>query len=109
MAVQAPAGIHQPAQPVHGTVHRVARAMASRMGVGHRVGLRFVPQFRQHLAHRGGTGWRDTPLLKLVHQASKLLRSGGTVDVPHPPVQFVDLAAAVANLRESIQENRAPP
>ena len=39
------------------------------------------------------------PLLKLVHQASKLLRGGGTVDVPHPAVQFVGLAAAVANLQ----------
>ncbi len=54
MAVQAPVCIHQSAQPVHGTVHRVARAMASRMGIGHHVELRLVPQLRQHLVHRGG-------------------------------------------------------
>ena len=47
---------------------------------------------------------RCTPLLKLVHQASKLLRSGGTVDVPHPAVQFAGLAAAVANLQEPVQK-----
>src|SRR5271166_5910096 len=91
MAVQAPVCIHQSAQPVHGTVHRVARAMASLMGIGHHVELRLVPQLRQHLVHRGGPGLRCTPLLKLVHQASKLLRSGGTVDVPHPAVQFAAL------------------
>ena len=104
MAVQAPAGIHQSAQSVHRAVHRVARAMASRMVIGHHVGLRLVPQFRQHLTHRGGPGLRATPLLKLVHQAAKLLRGGGTVDVPHPTVQFVGLAAAVANLQEPVEE-----
>ena len=30
----APARIHQAAQPVHRAVHRIARAMASRMGIG---------------------------------------------------------------------------
>ena len=99
-----PGFIHQPAQPVHRPIHRVARAMTSRMLIGHHVGLRLVPQFRQHLAHRGGPGLRCTPLLKLVHQASKLLRSSGTVDVPHPAVQFVGLAAAVANLQEPVQK-----
>src|SRR5208337_2909396 len=59
---------------------------------------------RQHLVHRGGPGLRCTPLLKLVHQALKLLRSGGTVDVPHPAVQFAGLAAAVANLQEPVQK-----
>ena len=46
----------------------------------------------------------DKLMLKLVHQASKLLRSGGTVDVPHPAVQFAGLAAAVANLQEPVQK-----
>ena len=46
MAVQTPVCIHQSAQPVHGTVHRVARAMASLMGIGHHVELRLVPQLR---------------------------------------------------------------
>jgi hypothetical protein len=45
MAVQAPACIHQPAQPVHRTIYRVARAMASRMGIGDHVGLRFFHNF----------------------------------------------------------------
>ncbi len=104
MAVQAPVCIHQSAQPVHGTVHRVARAMASLMGIGHHVELRLVPQFRLHLVHRRGPGLRCTPLLKLVHQASKLLRSDGTVHVPHRAVQFAGLAAAVANFQEPVQK-----
>ena len=104
MTVQAPACIHQPAQPVHRPIHRVARALTSRMVIGHHVGLRLVPQFRQHLAHRGGPGLRCTALRKLVPQASKLLPSGGTVDVPHPAVQFAGLAAAVANLQEPVQQ-----
>ena len=86
------------------TVHRVARAMASLMGIGHHVELRLVPQLRQHLVHRGGPGLRCTPLLKLCSSGVKLLRSGGTVDVPHPAVQFAGLAAAVANLQEPVQK-----
>ena len=58
---------------------------ASLMGIGHHVELRLVPQLRQHLVHRGGPGLLAcTPLLKLVHQASKLLRGGGTGRRPHP-------------------------
>ena len=98
--MQAPVCIHQSAQPVHGTIHRVARAMASLMGIGHHVDFRLVPQLRQHLVHRGGPGLRCTPLLKLIHQASKLLRGGGAVNVPHPAVQFAGLAAAVPNLQD---------
>src|SRR4051812_15480782 len=51
-----------------------------------------------------GLGLNGTPSLKLAHQAAKLLRGGGAVDVPHPAVQLVGLAAAVANLQEPVQE-----
>src|SRR3954462_11405622 len=65
MAVKAPARVHQPAQPVHRPVDRVARAMAARGVVRRRVGLRLAPQLLQHLAHRGGQGLGRTPPLKL--------------------------------------------
>src|SRR3954463_12924906 len=56
MPMQAPAGVHQPAEPVHRPVPRVARPMAARMVIGHRTSLRPGPQLLQHLANRGGPG-----------------------------------------------------
>ena len=45
MAVQSSACVHQPAQAVHRTIRRVARAMASQMGISHYIRLCFIPQF----------------------------------------------------------------
>src|SRR3954463_4298487 len=94
VAVQAPARVNQAAQPVHRPVHRIARPMASRMVIGHRVRVRLGPQLLQHLAHRGSPGPGGTPAPKLAHEASELLRGGGTVDVPDPTMQVAGLAAA---------------
>lgn len=104
MAVQAPARAHPPTQPVHRPIDRVARAMASRLVVCHRVGLRLVHKLRQHHEHRGGPRLRGTPLRKLAHLAAELLCVSGPVDVPHLAVQFVGLATALADLQEPVQE-----
>jgi hypothetical protein len=62
--------------------------MAARMGIGRHVGLRLVPQLRQHLAHRGGPGLRGTPPLKFVHQAPKLVSVHDPISLLLPIYQF---------------------
>jgi len=67
------------------------------------------PQLRsRELTHENDAyprpGPHGTPSLKLAHQASGLLRGGGPVDVPHPAMELVGLAATVADLEEPVQE-----
>src|SRR5947209_14569816 len=89
MTVQASPRVHQSAQPVHRAVHRIARAMTSRVVISHGIGFRLLPQLRDHLTDGGGPGLGPAPLLKLAHSASEFFRGGGSVDVPYPTVQVV--------------------
>ena len=104
VTVEAATRVHQAAEAVHRTVHRVAGAATAGMGVSHRVFLDLVSQLGHHLTDGGGPGLRLAPLLELVHQAVELLDGRGAVHVPHAAVQFVVFAAAVANLQETVQE-----
>ena len=96
---QAPVWRHQSAGAGSWDARRVARAMASLMGIGHHVEIRLVPQLRQHLC---------TEAVQVASHSTAETRSSGVEtppqwrhgDVPHPAVQVAGPAAAVVNLQD---------
>src|SRR3954469_10419522 len=102
--VEGPVGVQGPIQRVHRTVHRVARAMATRVTVALNILFRPTPELLQRLLNRTRPAPRRTPLTQRLHRRTERSGRRGPVHLPDLAMQLDRLAAAVADLQEPVQE-----
>src|SRR4051794_18735720 len=104
VSMQGPAGVQQSIQGIHRAVHLSARAMARRVTLTRDILLGPTPGLLQRLRNRTRPAPRRAPLTERLHRRTERGGIRRPVHLPDLAVQLERLAAAVADLQESMQE-----
>ena len=109
VSVKTTTGVQKSRQPIHQTIHQVARPMTAGMRVADGILCRPVPKFCRHIHYHFRPIPLFAPFAESSHPFVKFLSSRCPVHFPHPVVQRAGLAPTITDLQETVQKTIVDP